>query len=85
MVSGQWSVVSGQWSARTEGAYRAFAKRKHITTVRSVVYIARRRRISLCEADILVVSGYLTAEYRKNSQTKSVSFLLCKFFQFRNT
>ena len=44
MISGQWSVVSGQWSARTEGAYRAFAKRKHIATEFIRLYHDRAKR-----------------------------------------
>ena len=43
-VQNQWSVVSGQWSARTEGAYRAFAWRKHIATEFIRLYRDRAKR-----------------------------------------
>ena len=55
--SGQWSVVSGQWSVRTEGAYRsAFGGISRFRLVKAYRYRIYSV-ILLCEADILVVSG----------------------------
>ena len=52
---GQWSVVSGQWSARTEGAYRsAFGGISRFRLVKAYRYRIYSV-ISLCEADISVV------------------------------
>ena len=44
MPSGQQLAASRQQSARTEGAYHAFAKRKHITTEFIRLYRDRAKR-----------------------------------------